>query len=229
MIVTACTDNYLPLYKTFVTGLIKNSGYTAPIIVIASELLNLISRDQMVEWYPNTMFHNIDEFQYFNNNKDNARYYSIEAFNIKADKVIFMDVDILNIGDINPLFEIECDIGMCRELRRPCFNAGLIIIGKKYLNEKTYNELMFADYTKAEGYGTDQKIYNNYFENITEIDQKYNTLVTETGKTEIINLHYIHKPYIQRGRDNLDEKMIFLWEKYYKKKLGKKNAKRKIN
>ena len=80
------------------------------------------------------------------------------ASTCEADKIIFLDADLLCLGDISYLLNCDIDIGMAKEINRPCYNAGVIVIGKKYLNKETYNNLLNYDISSISGYGTDQKL-----------------------------------------------------------------------
>lgn len=93
-----------------------------------------------------------------------------------------------------------------------------MIVDRIFLNNKTYYELLYSDFSNRNTYGTDQKLYNCYFENkIETIPHKFNVLVTEMNEInndDIVFLHYIHKPLSDIGIKNLSEHQINLWKKY---------------
>lgn len=213
---TVLSDNYMPLFEVLIKSLKQyNTWFDNEFVIICDDTLNIYNRDKVKSLYKNISFLDIDYSKY--NKKSDIKFKSIECFSIKAEKIIFLDTDLLCLGDIKYLTEIEADISMARELNRPCFNAGVMVINKKYLNEKTYNDLLNYDISNIPGYGTDQKIYNNYFSGeIIAIDSKYNTLVSEVKDLMGVKfLHYIHKPHIKMGQKRLTENLINLWRKYY--------------
>jgi lipopolysaccharide biosynthesis glycosyltransferase len=184
-------------------------------------LLHLITDDKNLvhkanKIYNNIVFHPVDVNKYIAYNKPNARFWSMEAFNIDADKVIFLDSDMVCMQNIAPIINHECKFGMVREQRRPSYNAGLMVIGKQYLSNGTYECLLSKDYSDVEMYGNDQKSYNLFFAGaIEELPVKYNTLVTEYDARERpIFLHYIHKPYHPVGRQFYENKpgLVQIWE-----------------
>jgi lipopolysaccharide biosynthesis glycosyltransferase len=178
------------------------------------------SRNKILSIYDKVKFKDVDGDLYVKNKKENIKYYSIECFNLKGyDKVIFQGADMLCLNSIDDLVNYECDLGMIREKRRPTsFNNGNMIVGKKYINNKVYNELLKADYSEYKNFGVDQKLYNLYFKDkITETPQKFNTLVSEVDFLEfeeIIFLHYIFKPIYKEGQERLTQKLIDIWTKY---------------
>ena len=98
------------------------------------------------------------------------------------------------------------------------FNNGSMIVGKKYLNEKTYNALLEYNLFGKPGHLRDQKLYNYFFKGqIKEIEHKWNVLITELDfipEDEIKILHYIHKPNLKSGRENIPLKYLDLWWSY---------------
>lgn len=222
---TTCTDIYAEYLRVFLKSIIKNNhNFDIPVYVFTnSESLSEENRIKLLSTYEKIIFHEVNHDTYETFSKGNVKYYSIECFRLPAefDKVVYFGCDVLCLRTISPLLqvceEIE-DIGMTREKRRPCFNNNCMIIDRKHINADTYYQLIEADYSKIDTYGTDQKLFNCYFAGkIKEIQHKFNVLVTEVNEIkeqDIIFLHYIHKPLSEKGRKNLSQKQINLWESY---------------
>lgn len=212
---TALTNDMHELFKTFLRSLNANSPEENSIPFFVFCDVTLKSKDMLLEIRDNLIFQIIGG-NYATHYKTNPKFWKIEAFNLKEyDRVIILDVDLLCLRNITDLLAIECDIGMMHERQRPCFNSGVVTIGKKYLNDETYNALLSFE-IDPERFGKDQQIYNRYFKNkITTLDRKYNTLVSEIGNLEeIVLLHYIFKPNLDCGRKRISNNLIRLWEKY---------------
>lgn len=171
------------------------------------------------KFWDNIEFIEIDFKNYENHAKWYPRYWSHEVFNIKGyDKVIFFDSDLLCLpnGGIRDLLDYNVnDIAMCREKNRNTFNAGLIIVGKRFLNDETFTSVLNHQ-KNPEIFGSDQAVYNEYFaSNIVEMDRKYNTLVTEADDLGGIKLlHYIIKPNIIQNRDRMMPALFDLWQSH---------------
>lgn len=222
----ACTlsDNYIPLFKNLINSILRNNpGFDLDYFVFCDNRLSEYNRALLKCIYDRLIFRNIDSDLYFQYNKGNIKYFSIECFALNGyDRVIFQGADMLCIGNINPILEFECDIGMNKERRRPgSFNNGNMIVSSKYINHETYVGLLDADYSAVAQYGTDQKLYNQYFRGlITETPLEFNTLVTEVGYTSIdkvIFLHYIHKPTHKKGREFYqggNRYLMDIWHEY---------------
>jgi len=113
-------------------------------------------------------------------------------------------------------------VAMAKERRRGCWNNGSMVIGKKYMTDKTYKELLTFNQSNPkykDYYGHDQKIYNIYFSShkIKKVHQRFNTLVSEMGfigKKDIVIMHYFYKPTLDIGRHHLSTWQIEQWEKY---------------
>lgn len=217
---TTLSDNYVPLFRALLNSILKNNNFNSDYIIFCDERLNKFNRINLCQMYSRLRFREIDKLKYFNSNKGHIKYYSIECFALRGyDRVIYQGADMLCIKNHNELLEIDCNIGMTKEKRRPTsYSNGNMIIGKKYLNDKTYNDLLAADYQHVEMYGTDQKLFNCFFKNdIQPYEQKFNVIVTETDFLpfeDIVYLHYIHKPTLEKGRNNLKPGLVELWNEY---------------
>jgi lipopolysaccharide biosynthesis glycosyltransferase len=214
-IATVTTNNYVIHVKKLLKSIIKeNPWFDLEFYIFINMSVSKEDIEEIESIYNKVIIRVIDANKYAIHEKNSPKFYSIESFNIDADKVIFLDSDLICCRDIKPLIEHECLLGMCRELRRPTFNAGLIMIGKELLEDDTYYKLLSTNYNDVKMYGVDQKLYNLYFQDrIESLPREYNTLVTEVDSTKRhFFLHYIHKPNLKIGKGNLKPELVKKWE-----------------
>ena len=209
------SDSYVPLMVALLKSM-KRHGLSDKrfIIFTTEEELNLLSRQTISSIYP-VEYQNIDFDAFMKNGKGFKRYWSINAFKVDDEKVIFLDADLLCLASFNELINsYNSGLWMVKELRRPSFNAGLIIINKQFLGEDVYKSLL--EYTPPDGtFGTDQAVYNSFFDGkIAALDTKYNNLVSEV-QPDAVFLHYIFKPTWKKGRDRMPSSLINKWESAY--------------
>jgi lipopolysaccharide biosynthesis glycosyltransferase len=214
------TDGYYTLFKACLRSILdRNKNFSIDILVFTDETLQDHYRSELLNIYSNIKFINIDVRLYAKHGKSNPKYYSIECFNVKYDKVIYTGVDVICLNPIDPIFKVRTSLGMPKEKKRPdMFSNGVMIIGKKWINDETYMALLRADYSNVNMFGTDMKLYNCFFKNkIKEVDYRFDVVNTEFGYaklTDIIFLHYIYKPTKASERLRLDKKILNIWEKY---------------
>ena len=209
--------DYRPAIQTMLYSMKKNGNVEDIPMIIFNDGLCDDTKKRLLKLKQNIEFRTVNKTIYeATKDKHNARYYSFESFLLtEYDRVVFLDSDLFIVKDINGLFEIENNISMGKEDRRDCYNAGVIVLDKSMINYDVYKALL-AHEAPEHIFGNDQKIYNSYFKNINKLEKKYNTLVTEVDNIEnICILHYIHKPYILEGRNNLDKHICDLWLDMY--------------
>ena len=194
-------DDYFEGFITFFYSLQKhNPRFNYPYYIFTWGDLSQQNIDTLKNIYSNFIFKHIDndlynKCQYTNdirkwNINCNNRF---DIFTLKEyDKVIFFDADMLCLGDITDLFNIDVSFGACTitkgsELDHPgrdnkhikSFDGGLMVISKKYLTKKTREDLLEIAHQKK--WSSDEPILNVYFDNIktTFLPKKYNTLTSE--------------------------------------------------
>lgn len=102
------------------------------------------------------------------------------------DRVVFIDADILCLGDIQELFTMKTRFAACpagknramkerlagRFKRRVGLNSGVMVIGKRYLNEKTHAKIL----RYKSGPCADQDVLQRFFRwrGMTVLDHRYN-------------------------------------------------------
>ena len=197
---TVATPDYFKHVRRLLRSILHhNRDFSDIFTIITPETVEEGLREQMKTIYSNVVFRQIDFGMYREHGKTNPRFWSFSAFRIDAEKVIFIDSDMICNGSVEEIRQAHHSLAMVKERRRPdTFNAGLILIGKEHLGNDTWRELVSSDYSHVNRYGTDQKTYNEHFRGkITELPWEWNKLVTELdadrhrGATFI---HYVHKP-----------------------------------
>ncbi len=227
---TTCSDGYVIFLEHFIKSILKNnSKFEYDFVIFCDQRLSEQNRNLLLSIYKGFKFHHASYTLYQDKQKAHMKYFSIEMFNLPGyDRVIYWGSDMLCNGSLHELFQVAKDIGgvaMPREKRRyssPCpFNNGSMIIGNKYIANDTYEKLLDFDNNKPPYNLSDQKLYNNFFkEEIEEIDQKFNVLVSELEFIEwddMLILHYFHKPTSDTGRrflNDFDQRLLPLWREY---------------
>jgi lipopolysaccharide biosynthesis glycosyltransferase len=148
--------------------------------------------------------------------------YRFEIFSlVEYDKVFYLDLDTLIKGNILDVFNIDADLGFCKNYdgtipefsNFKAFNAGVCLIGKKYLNYDITDELVKISRNKK--YSSDEAVLFALFGNKYSIlPQTYNTLTTFVKTEEVFNsakiVHYIgiKKPWNGKVFDCFDEYVV---------------------
>ena len=220
---TVVTPKYLNYALVALRSLKDNSGFndiTCYIFYGGPETGHFEMTEHMLKklkvFYNNLIFQKIDYNKYRQHSKVEPHYWSHEAFNIKGhDRVIFVDADIICLGKLHDLPYV--DLGMTWEQPRNQFYAGFFILGKRYLNEGTYNALLRHRKSPIT-WGRDQGVYNEFFkkDQITTINPKYNIVTPSQNfpidmPSDIRILHYIYKPDPQIGKNMLIPEHYNLW------------------
>lgn len=210
-------DGFYDLFRVFLYSLLKHNPWIqSPFIVFH----NGLKRSQQVllrRIYPKVTFRKIDIEKYKSHEKGYSKFWSLEVFNVKDyDKIIFLDCDLLCIGGIDSLLDIQGPVAMYKEQRRNMFNSGVVVVDKSVRNKKVYEGLLNFKLSSSR-FGKDQQVLNGYFDGrITNIPQKYNCLVSEAPSklNDISLVHYIYKPTSKSGRNQLRDNLLKLWEQY---------------
>lgn len=228
---TTLDDAYLPGFLVTVNTLLKSTeNFNFPICVIEWGNLSNESKQSIWNLYPDVIFHRVDLTEYNQkfdsthrtwNYNCNVRYdvFALDGF----DRVIYFDTDIIFQIDARHLLEFDVDFGAClmpnikffeQVESDKIFNAGLMSIGKKFLNKKTKLDLLNLANSKppliklhTNNWVGNQPILNNFFANdLFAIPDRFNFLVdrfdTNTLKDSILkNFHFIghEKPWISNS------------------------------
>lgn len=242
MFVTVCDKNYLIGFEVMLKSLIENNPRIVeeniPFTIISNDLTNedlfvsnQIHNNIVIKNFDPTKYKDIDELKKQKNFFGD--YFKYEIFSINSDdKIIFLDSDIVVLGNIDYLIDFDDDFGGVRDLYIDQYNTGVLVIGKKYLKEVITNDLISQTLLYGITEHSDQDIINNYFcDVITEIPLSYNYLKTyskqifkNTGLPKHIKiLHFIvKKPWQNKPLVLLEEGTIWqekYWFEYYSKIL----------
>jgi len=154
-----------------------------------------------------------------------------EVFKIKGyKKILYLDCDTIIQKDISDIFLFKGDFlitalkkikGVIYNGTQKGFNAGVMVIGKKYLKQKVYDELV--ELSKRNNFTGNQNALNFYFKDkLSIIPLPYNTCLDQlryVDRKEIKILHYIeYKPWLNKSTEYID-KHIGIIEKYLLKRI----------
>ena len=247
MFVTVCNKDYLIGFEVMLKSLIDNNPRVVtdnlPFVIITNDLTpeDLVTSRKI---YNNIHIKRFDTEKYSEIEELKKKqmafgdYTKYEIFSlVEFKKIIFLDSDIVVLGNIDYLIDFDGDIGGVRDLYIDQYNTGVLVISKKYLSKKITNDLIHLTTIYGITEHLDQDIINNYFyDDITEIPVSYNYLKTyskeifqNTGLPKHIKiLHYIvKKPWQKKPLVYLEEGTIWqerYWFEYYSKLLKYKNG-----
>ena len=159
--------------------------------------------------YKNVKFKMVDVDLYKNHKYDETfrkwSYncnYRFDIFTLSEyDKIVFFDCDIIFQIDVDELLKLNVDFGAClMEKGRISqigdvdgFDAGLLIISNKYLNDSTRKDLINiangeapkVDFLETTKWTSDEPILNLYFlDKITYICKKFNLVISEIDNND---------------------------------------------
>ena len=143
------------------------------------------NQERIRQTHPGTTFVSIDGARYERYRPQTpprlmAALLTLEAFGIRdADRVVFLDADMVCLGDLTDLFTLDVDLAACPTgsnraakearagtvCRRIRINTGVLVIGRRYLNEATQRRLarhpsgQFADQDVLNGFLRRRPVY----------------------------------------------------------------------
>lgn len=242
MFVTVCNKEYLIGLEVMLKSLVDNNPRIVeeniPFCIISNDLTDdILSTSKKIyeniflKRYDTTKYNQIEEIK--KEQKGFGDYTKYEIFSIdNTDKIIFLDSDLVILGNIDYLIDFKESFGAVRELYIDQYNTGVMVIGKEFLNEKVTNDLIHLTTIYGITEHFDQDIIDFYFSDIiTPISIEYNYLKTyskqifqNTGLPKYIKiLHFIaKKPWQQKPLVLLEEGTLWTeryWYEYYSKIL----------
>jgi lipopolysaccharide biosynthesis glycosyltransferase len=239
-LVTVLNDRFAEYFGVLLRSvLLHNPWFHFPITIFYSKTISPLqetSQHLMSRIYSNIRYVEVDEQRYKHFHTQTPSHllpalFSLECFNLTHYMhIVFLDSDMLCLGDISELFTTLVDFGACpggRNLslkegvagsfrRRVAVNSGMMVIGSRYLNERTYRALFRCQ----SGPFADQSIFNQFFRfrRVYFFHHKYNYHAqffwnnTERDK-EVRLLHYAGtKPLDQPELDHMH-----IWFEYQKR------------
>lgn len=141
-------------------------------------------------------------FEGFGDNTLDFYKNSLAKFNIfklHFDEFVFLDSDVLILGDINEIFDIEEDFAAALDMGTPSeFNTGVMHIKKKWLTQENYDWLVDSAKRRFSHRGDQEHINDLVRGNFKVIPPQYNTLKDAfrhpgSWQANIKILHYISK------------------------------------
>jgi lipopolysaccharide biosynthesis glycosyltransferase len=179
------------------------------------------------------------------------RFYSIEAFNLKGyDKLLFFDSDMLVTSNLSETINLPHQLMACSDnpydkqdrirdrvtfkrlpsdeiagnpqILAKTFNAGFMVVDKRFLNNETYQSLKLLInidiFRKIKTHNTDQVVLNLVFDGmVTFLPAGYNLILSqspeliETKKLspdEIKILHFTGKYKPWKASEKMDELIV---------------------
>jgi lipopolysaccharide biosynthesis glycosyltransferase len=239
--VTTLDDNFVPGYMVAVSTLIATTvNFNYDIVILEWGTLSKANKEKIKQLYPRTIFKHVHAADYPDVTYDTEHRtwtyncgYRFDVFLLKEyEKIIFFDCDIVFNVDMTSLILSNINFGA---VPRPAtrmlqfegkigFDAGLMVIGKPFMNSTTRDGLI--DLLKQEPPADErvlskkwvgnEPILNTFFkERVTWLPKQYNLCTDEvkhdTLKNIMPNLQYIgHKKpwYSENIADQFDPYIV---------------------
>lgn len=202
----------------------KNPALDADCIVLTHPSLCPLSaenRTRLEKVWPGVRFQDVDDGPYrrfftITPPRLHAALLKLEIFRLQGyEKVLFIDADILCMGNLAPLMNLTASFAAApagknrgsKELRknrmvwRTSLNSGVMLIGEKYRTGKTYAKMI--GYHMQSCPTADQDIINRYFRfrPFFCLDHRYNyhaQFFWDGTETDISLLHYAGEKPLQK-------------------------------
>lgn len=242
---TVLNDKFLKGFLITLNSIItSNPNFNYDIVIFEWGELSDNSKNLILKLYNKVFFKKVECELYKNHQYDNTwrnwTYNCNYRFDIflldEYDKVVFFDSDIIFELKFDDILKQNFDFGVCDSGEGNMyqfkgdknFNAGFLVIGKKYINKKTREDLIRIAESQppqetvlnTKYWTSDQPILNNYFaDKATWLPNEYNfpihMLNHETIKTPK-NYHFSgpNKPW---DSDKLEEQFTFFFFKELEK------------
>jgi lipopolysaccharide biosynthesis glycosyltransferase len=231
---TTLDDSYIVGFLiTFSSILNSNPNFDYDLIILEWGKISNTNKEIIKKLYNKIIFKPVDVDLYKNHKFDDVfrkwSYncnYRFDIFTLDYDKVLYFDCDFIFEIPIHEMLKKDIDFGACQMPNytnydqvegSKIFNAGLMIVGKKYLNNETREELIKIANTKPtmhQNWTGNQPILNKYFlDKITWLPITYNTLsedITIKTFSEKRNYHFIgkYKPWAKNPNQKFDQYIL---------------------
>lgn len=218
---TTLDDEYFQGFLYTFSSILKNTpDFNYDLIILEWGNLSDQNKEIIKKLYSAVYFKSIQTEKYKNYEFD-SRFrtwnyncnYRFDIFLIDYDLVVYFDCDFLFEISAHELIKHEVDFGACEMPNKKfdpqinsskIFNAGLMVIGKKYLKEDTKNcllEIANNNPHKTKKWTGNQPILNRYFlDKITWLPINYNLISEDISIKSFLqknNYHFVgkHKPW----------------------------------
>jgi len=240
---TVLDDKYLAGFLLTLNSILENSpNFNYDIVILEWGDLSDNSKEVIKKLYKNVIFKMVDVDLYKNYDYDETfrkwTYncnYRFDIFTLtEYDRVVFFDSDMIFEVDMEELLSYDVDFGASgkREIGRipqigdrKGFDAGVVTIGKKYLNQETRNELIkianlpapYDNEVKTNKWVSDEPILNTYFlDKITWLPENFNFLISQVTDDKIKtpkNYHFVghNKPWYGNTLNKQFDNSVFFF------------------
>ena len=210
-LVTQTTDSFAFGTKLLLKSFLHFNKFDDDIIVMyKSGQLSKENRDRIKSEF-DVIFHRCTDPDIRFNGK---RKWAINAasrfdiFKLPYDRILYYDSDIVITDDVSQFIDNTGDFVACAYTQKmirdqfrtndnmtDCnahlFNAGVLSIGKKYLTDSTYNDLIKI--AKTQNWPGNQGILNKYFSyDCTLMSNAYNLIISEVTETNLQKCRALH-------------------------------------
>jgi lipopolysaccharide biosynthesis glycosyltransferase len=236
-LVTMLNEPFIKGFKAMINSLIRfNPWFNFPILILDCGLTEK-SKEELSKKYSSIEFYAIEKKNYekvkFECTLPKLRdtYYKLEIFSFYDwDRLVFIDSDVIILGDIKVLFECNEPFSAVKgydsnnDIMRREFNSGVFTINKSVINEVVYKQLI--NLAEIGHKMPDQRTLNIYFKKrINFLDKIYNVekrmLYTKNFKDKLMNariLHFVGEKPWQKKTNIVEEQYATLerkWFEYY--------------
>lgn len=255
---TVLNDDFVPgFFVTLQSLLDKNQWFDFDYYIFYSDEYSPLSdrnKELILNIYPKVIFKPIDENKYGHiwhetkvrlNTPDRLKpaFFIIDAFSLyDYDRVVALDADLLILGDLTELIDIEAGFAACQAVdydkkqNREFFNSGVMVINRPVLSPDVYNKLLSHQISKnyKRSFGkADQAILNDFFnmddifilpEHLNTTKRKYrDDWVLDApaiASSDAVILHYVgEKPWVSvksKPEEYQYSKAEYLWSQCFK-------------
>jgi lipopolysaccharide biosynthesis glycosyltransferase len=184
---TVCNDRYTNALALLMWSIKHhNPGFAHPLKVYHKGDFTEPCQQRILGIYPNTVFEDVSKTEY---QSKIPHYLALESFReMEPDKVVFIDSDIICLGDISALAEIDQPLAAALDYdfrnsfafnvrfpfsRLARINTGVFALNRTYRNPETYKALyglldQFPAKREKGMLWSDQGIMNLYFRHATK-------------------------------------------------------------
>lgn len=184
---TLLNDEFVVAYVAFVKSMLVNNPWFDLDFVIIDDDLSDESKDEIRKHYKNIIFRDIKKENYANVNYSktfpqlHSAFFKLELFAMtEYDRIVFMDMDILVLGNIRELFDASDGFVGVKQYREVAdlmineINSGVFVVNKKFINGETYRGLLKVSESMGHKLA-DQSVLNHYFNGkIAYANKSYN-------------------------------------------------------
>lgn len=228
-VMTVLNDAFAEYFRVLLYSIKKhNPDFQVPLMVLYSDTLSplaLAERERIREMHPQTTFEAVDE-------KPFVRFFPVTPPRLhpallklavfsprNVDRVIFLDADMLCLGDLSELFALNVTFGAVlagkdREKKerlknsyryRLGFNTGVMTIGKEHLDGRTYRKLLRQQLHPCPTADQDILIRHFRWRKTWCLDHRYNyhaQFFWSGAETDVKILHYAGAKPLEQPRES---------------------------